>query len=180
MKKCFLLFLSLLFAAAANLHLCVRLCTPDGACSEGYALPGLARGLLAARAAAEELLPGAAQMPETRACLSLSLRSPGRDPPSLSDWLLRKTEGVVLLQGLTANGLFLGCTEDREALEQALLQQLSGASPPGAVAGRYTGQLALREVYTRPDRAASIEDLCLLVGGLVPVIYTDSAGRIVA
>ena len=180
MKKCFALLLALLFAAAANLHLCVRLSAPDGALSEWYTPACLGRGQLAWRAAAEELLPDTARWPKTSPRLALSLRPPGRDPPAASDWLLLQTEGIARMDGLYANGVFLGCTEDRQALKNALQQQLSLARPPGAVSGRYTEQLALRTVYSRTDCAISTEDLCLLVGGLVPVIYCDRAGRVLA
>ena len=50
--------------------------------------------------------------------------------------------------------------------------------PQTAVSGNISGRLELRRVYTRADANTDDADMLLLVTGMAPVIYLDSAGRL--
>lgn len=179
MKKGICTILALLMTAAANLHVCARLCAEDGETAEASSLVACVRGIRAAEAAADEITERQGAPPGIRLKLALA-RAPSEDAAAVSDFLLRRTEGVVLREGCRVNGLYLGCTAEGDELREALRRHIFGTRPPGAVSGRYTGEIDIRPVYTRPGRESTAEDLCLLVTGLVPVMYTDGEGKVVA
>ena len=177
MKKAIWLILALLLAAAANLHLCARL-SAGGETAEGlFSLAAAGRGLLAAEAAASELTE--ARPPGLRLRLALSPAPPSEDAGRVSDLLLRHTDGVVLREGCSAGGWYLGCTAEGEELREGLRRYIFGTRPPGALSGRFSGQVEIAPVYTRSGRESTPEDLCMLVTGMIPVIYTDPSGAVV-
>lgn len=177
MKQMICMILALLFAAAANLHICARL-SPSGAEPAGaFSLSACVRGIRAAEAAAAELSDELGAPPGQGLRLGLSLRPPSEDAGPVSDFLLRQTEGVAMAEGCTVSGEYIGCTAEGDKLREALRRQIFGTRPPGAVSGRFTEEIDIRPVYTRPGHESSAEDLCMLVTGLVPVIYTDGEGN---
>ncbi len=173
------MILALLLTAAANLHLCARLRAGDGETLGTYSFAACLRGIRAAEAAADEITAKQGAPPGTGLRLTLSLRPPSEDARPVSDALLRSTEGVAVCEACRVNGLYLGCTAEGEALREALRRHIFGTRPPGAVSGRYTEEIELRPVYTRPGLETDAGDLCLLVTGLVPVMYTDEEGKTV-
>ena len=177
MKKAICMILALLLTAAAQLHLCARVSVEGETLPALFSLRAVGRGAAAALAAADEILTDRGGPPGWSVGLALSLRPPSGDASPVSDRLLRAAQGVVLREGTYVNGLYIGCVSDGEALREALRVQLYGNRPPGAVSGRYAEQIELRPVYTRPGAEISVEDACLLVTGLVPVIYMDGEGR---
>lgn len=180
MKKAICMILALLLTAAANLHVCLRL-SGDEAAPEGlYSLYACTRGIRAAEAAAAELSDEQGAPPGLEAKLVLSLPPPSEDAGPVSDNLLRRTPGVALREGCSVNGLYLGCTAEGDKLREALRRHIFGSRPPGAVSGRFTEDIDIRPVYTRAGRESTAEDLCMLVTGLVPVMYSDGEGRVVA
>lgn len=179
MKKAICMILALLMTAAAQLHLCARVSVGGEALPYLFSLSAVARGAAAARAAADEIRTDGDGPPGMTVRFGLSARPPTGDAAPLSDRLLRAAGGVVLRDGVCVNGLYIGCVADGEKLREALRVQLYGNRPPGAVSGRYTEQIELRPLYTRPDREISTEDACMLVTGLSPVIYMDEEGKVV-
>ena len=179
MKKAICMILALLLTASANLHVCARLGAEDAA-SERFSLWACARAVRAAEAAADELSDELGAPPGQKLYLTLSLRPPSEDAAALCDALLRQTPGVERSEGCRADGLYLGCTAEGDRLREALRRYIFGTRPPGALSGRFDGTIELAPVYTRRGCERSAEDLCMLVTGLLPVIYTDSEGRVVA
>ena len=177
MKKAICLILALLFAAGANLHLCARVSAGDETAAGVFSLAALVRGVFAAEAAAAELTE--ARPPGLRVRPALSLRPPSEEAAAVSDLLLRHTEGVAVRTGCRVDGVWLGCTAEGEELAEALRRHIFGTRPPGALSGHFDGELELAPVYTRPGRETSPGDLCMLVTGLLPVIYTDPSGAVV-
>ena len=103
----------------------------------------------------------------------------GEYMPEVSDLLLRHTDGVVLREGCSAGGWYLGCTAEGEELREGLRRYIFGTRPPGALSGHFSGQVEIAPVYTRSGRESTPEDLCMLVTGMIPVIYTDPSGAVV-
>ena len=163
MKKAIWLILALLLAAAANLHLCARLSAGGETAEDLFSLAAAGRGLLAAASG-------------LRLRLALSPAPPSEDVGRVSDLLLRHTDGVVLREGCSAGGWYLGCTAEGEELREGLRRYIFGTRPPGALSGHFDGELSFAPVYTRPGRESTPEDLCLLVTGMLPVVYTDPSG----
>ncbi|MBQ5977599.1 MAG: hypothetical protein IJL51_05650 [Oscillospiraceae bacterium] len=180
MKKGICMILALLLTASANLHVCARLSADSGAVSELFSMGAVVRGLRAAEAAAAELSDGLGAPPGLKASLVLSLPPPSDAAGGVSDFLLRQTPGVALRAACRVNGLYIGCTAEEDKLREALRRHIFGTRPPGAVSGRYTEEIEIRPVYTRPGRESTAEDLCMLVTGLVPVMYTDGEGKVIA
>lgn len=176
-KKAVCLILALLFAAAANLHLCARLSVGGETAGELFSPLAVVRGVRAADAAAAELTQ--ARPPGLKLWPALSLRPPSESAAAVSDLLLRHTEGVAVRTGCRVDGQYIGCTADGEALAEALRRYIFGTRPPGALSGHFDGTVELAPVYTRPGRETSPADLCMLVTGLLPVIYTDPTGAVV-
>ena len=180
MKKGICMILALLLTASANLHVCARLSEDSGAVSELFSLGACVRGLRAAEAAAAELSDGLGAPPGLKAGLVLSVPPPTTEVGKVSDFLLRHTPGVALRAACRVNGLYIGCTAEEDKLREALRRHIFGTRPPGAVSGRYTEEISIHPVYTRPGRESTAEDLCMLVTGLVPVMYTDGEGKVIA
>ena len=179
MKKAIGMILALLLTASANLQICARLSADDSAESRVCSLGACVRGLRAAEAAAGEITERQGAPPGIRWKLAVAL-SPSEEAAEVSDFLLRHTEGVAVCEGCRVNGLYLGCTAEGDKLREALRRHIFGTRPPGAVSGRYTEEIDIRPVYTRPGRESPAEDLCLLITGLAPVMYTDGEGKLVA
>jgi len=86
-KKLMLLVLALMFMAFSNLRVCCRL-TVDGEAVPGSFSPVSADiAVTAAERAAEEILPGFADMPETERHYMLSLSRPDGSRAELADAL---------------------------------------------------------------------------------------------
>lgn len=180
MKKGICMILALLLTASANLHVCAVLSADSGAGSELFSLGACVRGLRAAEAAANEITERQGAPPGLQARLRLSLAPPAEASTEVSDFLLRLTPGVAVAEACRVNGLYIGCTAEGDKLREALRRHIFGTRPPGAVSGRYTEEIDICSVYTRPGRESTAEDLCALVTGLVPVMYTDGEGKVIA
>ena len=172
------MILALLLTASANLHVWAVLSADEGAAGP-FSLGACVRGLRAAEAAADEITERQGAPPGVRWKLAVA-PAPSEDAAEVSDLLLRHTEGVVLAEACRVNGVYIGCTAEGEKLREALRRHIFGTRPPGAVSGRYTEEIDIRPVYTRPGREKTAEDLCLLVTGLAPVMYVDGEGKVVA
>ncbi len=173
------MILALLLTASANLHVCAVLST-DGGAAGPFSMDACVRGLRAAEAAANEITERQGAPPGLQARLRLSLAPPAEEAAAASDFLLRQTPGVAVAEACRVNGLYIGCTAEGDKLREALRRHIFGTRPPGAVSGRYTEEIDIRPIYTRPGRESPAEDLCMLVTGLVPVMYVDGEGRVVA
>ena len=172
-KKSLLLLAALLLTLGANL----RPCWDYGSLAPACGLRTAARAERAARAAAEELLPGAAAQPAAARRLRLRLRRPEGDARLLSDALLRATPGVALRDEVRLNGARLGWVADGESLRAALDAYVQNTLPTWAVGGRLSGELRLRRLYTRDGPVSAERDMLLRITGAAPVFYYDATGR---
>lgn len=179
MKKVFTLCLALLLTAALQFYPGLRLSVGGLPLDGCFSLRSALRGVLAARAAADELLPGEATLPRIRAAAVLSRHPPSQETSPVSAALLEQTEGIAVREGCFVNGIYLCCALDGERLRQELRRQIYANRPEGAVSGRYVEEVAVRQVYTRPGRELSPQDAGLLVSGMTPVMYTDREGKVV-
>ena len=148
----------------------------------GQTLPpcGLRASTLAeetARAASEEILRGAAVLPEVHRRLRLSLRRPEADACLLSDALLCATEGVVRRDEVRVDGVRLGWVEDGGALREGLRDYIANTLPTWASGGVLTRELTVRPLYTHDGYLTAPRDMLLLVTGAAPVFYYDETGR---
>ena len=179
MKRGFWLIPALLLAALCWLRPGLRL-SVNGERMEGAISPSAAlRGLRAAEEAAAELQRGEEAPPALRLLPALTLAPPSEDAAAAADFVLRRTAGVVVREGCRADGIWLGCTDEGDRLREALRRHIFGTRPPGALSGHFSGQVEIAPVYTRSGRESPPEDLCMLVTGMIPVIYTDGEGGVV-
>lgn len=176
-KKSLMLLAALLFCAASHLRPCVD-CEIDGAGTvPGCSLRAAARAERAARAAAEEILPGPAALPGVNRHLRLRLRRAEGDARLLSDALLRATEGVAVRDEVRVDGKRLGWVADGAALREALAEYIGNTLPTWAEGGVLTRELTIRTLYTRSRPLTATRDMLLLITGAAPVFYYDAAGR---
>ena len=134
----------------------------------------------AARAAAEEILPGPAALPAVRRHVRLRLRSPERDAGLLSDAVLRATPGVTVSRAVYVGGHLLGAVAEEEDFRARLQRYIENTLPTWACGGALSRELVLRTQYSRAGRETEPEDMLLLVTGKVPVLYYDDSGRVAA
>ena len=176
-KKLVLVGCALLLTLGANLNVgwCISL--------EGDALDGnwssecIRRATMAARLAAEEILPGKAVLPQVERRLSLSFRKPAEDVSELSHALLCRTPGVSLSDFVLVNGVTLGCVADGDILLDELRSFVANQMPNAASYGSYSGDISIDPRYTRSGKETPFSDMVLLVSGMAPVFYVDAEGR---
>ena len=91
LKKTMLLLAAFLLCAAANLRVQYDVEVAGEMLALGCSAGAIKRAEEAARAAAEEILPGNAALPEAKRRLRLTLRKPTEETRRLTDALLRAT-----------------------------------------------------------------------------------------
>lgn len=174
-----MLALALLFMLAANLRLCYRVYVDGERCEGLYSRRAVSRGTEAARAAAEELLPGEAILPEIRKRPSLTLREPESSGAELCGAILSRTEGVARLYSVSAGGVCFGTVAEPEKLEEKLRASLYSRMPPTSGHARFAEPIELRPVFSRVGTDTPFREMAQLVSGAVPAIITDGEGHII-
>ena len=140
MKKTLLLLLSAGFVLGAHLHPCCDFEVAGQRLELGCTIAAARRAEWAASAAAEEILPGAPELPEARMHVRLRLKKGTDNAPALSDALLRATPryrpagdglggGALLRRGERWGGLY-GAAAGLPGKHPARLGQGRGAEPP--------------------------------------------------
>ena len=177
LKKAILLTLALGFAVCSHLRPSYDFSLGglflDTNCSRAAAR--MARE--AALAAAEEILPGRAELPEARAHLRLSFRPGADSAPELCGALLEATPGIMLGEAVYVHQRRLGTVRDAGAFARSINEYIENTLPTWASSGAVRG-LELRRCYTRTDFEIPAGDMIMLITGLSPVMYTDGNGRI--
>lgn len=177
-RKILLLAAALAFLWLSNLKLCCAV-TVDGRELEGlYPLSAADRGRSAARAAAEEIVPGPALLPQPELSYRLSLRPARGSMEDICCALLESTPQVQLHQAVYINSVYLGSVEQREELLTALRQFITGQLPSWAEHGYLSQELSFREQYGRSGGTTPVEDMVLLVSGMAPVMYSNGEGYV--
>ena len=135
------------------------------------------RAEAAARAAAEEILPGPAAVPTLKRHVRFSFRAGDRESPQLSDTLLCSTPGVALRETVWVGDRCLGAVSDAAAF-QAQLQDYLASTLPSWASGSMLGRpLRVVRCYSRDGYVSTAGDMVLLVTGAVPVFYYDNEGN---
>ena len=177
LKKSIILSLALLFAVGSHLRPRLDFTVSgqriDTACSIAAAKAAKA----AALAAAEEILPDKASLPECKQHMRLSFRKSADSAPLLCDSLLCATKGVMSGSVVYVDGLRLGVIEDAESFRSQFAQYIGNTLPTWAKGGSVRG-MALIPRYTRAAFEVSDNDMIMLVTGLSPVMYYDGKGRV--
>lgn len=173
-----LLLLALLALLGAHLHPQYRVSVEGMELPGRYSAAALREGRRAAEEAAGEILRYEAKMPAVERRLCLSLRPAGDDVPALTAALLRPVSGIGEADAVYVNGVRLGTVADGERFCERLRDSIRTQMPQTAVSGNISGRLELRRVYTRADANTDDADMLLLVTGMAPVIYLDSAGKL--
>ena len=176
-RKGMLLLLALWLLAAAN----VRIAWDAEVAGERLALGGSLRAVEraeeAARAAAEEILPGSAVLPRARRRLRLTLRRPAENAPALTEALLRHTPGVALRENVYLGETRVGAVTDAAAFRARLRAHIENTVPDWAWGGMLSKPLLIERCWGRSGYASSPGDMVLLVTGIAPVLYYDAAGN---
>ena len=176
-KKALLLLLSLGFVLGAHLRPCCdfevagqRL---DLACTPAAAR----RAERAAVFAAEEILPGRAELPEVKTHVRLRLKKGADQAPELADGILRATPGVALRETVWAGERCLGAVSDGADFAARLKSYLESTLPSWARGGVLSRPLTVKRGYGRAGFVSTPGDMVLLVTGAVPVIWYDGEGN---
>ena len=178
LKKSILLILALSFAIGSHLRPVCDFTLGTETVQRGCSPAASRHAAEAARAAAEEILPGTAELPQVQRHVSLTLGRPADKAPMLCDALLKNCPGVMSAQAVWADGKRLGCVRSGAALCSALNEYIENTLPTWANSGHLSAQFQLQPMYTRSAFEVSHHDMVLLLTGLAPVMYTDGKGRV--
>ena len=177
LRKLCALSAALLGLLAANLHV-VCAVGFGGAAPEGaYSPAAVRRGLAAAEATAEEILPGEGSAAAPVLRYSLRLRPPSDDARYVADAALRATEGVAVLDGVYLDHVLLGAVKNGARFAGRVQAWLFDSMPWRAYEAGFVEPFALRPLYARESSA---QDPALLLDALArtaQVWYVDAEGR---
>ena len=178
-SRALLLSLALLFSLAANLNLVCRVGVNGNWDEAVYSLGDARRAEQAAAAAAEEILPRRARMPEIEHRVFLSLRPPLAGSRHLSARILAEVPGVSRFYAVRAAGRTFGVVADRDKLEERLRAALYVSMPRTAVRAEYDEGIEL-PVYGRSGSAVSPSEMARAVSCVVPAVFLDAEGKRIA
>lgn len=176
-QKAILLGLALLLVFASHLRL--RCDAELDGRRLGLACSPLAldRAETAARACAEEILPGAAELPACRRHYALSLKRPAQTAPALCDALLQGTEGVAVQNAVYVGETCVGLVSDRAEFSRRLGAYIENTLPAWARGGILSKPLRVVTRYGREAYVSTPGDMVLLVTGAAPVFFYDGEGN---
>lgn len=177
-KKILLCAFSLLLMLLGNLRLGCRLSINGTELDGIYAPRDVRRAEQTALAAAQELVPGYAMLPDLEKEWALSLIPPRGGRFLVTDAILSSCPGVKKGHGVYVNGVLLGTVSDGELLREKTRDYILNQMPNSAVFGTISGDLEIKPVYTRKNHDTNYDDMLLLISGMAPVIYTDEYGRL--
>jgi hypothetical protein len=178
LKRSILLILALGFALGSHLRPVCTFTLGEKTVQSGCSPAAARQAIKAAQAAAEEILPAAAELPHARRQVALCLSRPADKATELSDALLRSCPGVMAAEAVFAGGGRLGCVRSGAALCSALNGYIENTLPTWANSGHLSAEFELQPMYTRAVYEVSHHDMVLLLTGLAPVMYTDGKGRV--
>ena len=179
-SRALLISLALLFTLAANLNLVCRVGVNGNWDETIYSLGDARRAELAATAAAEEILPRRARMPELAYRVFLSFRPSTAGSRHLSARILAEVPGISRFYAVHAAGRSFGVVADRDRLEERLRAALYVSMPRTAVRAGYAEGIELIPVYGRSGSALSPSEMARAVSGVVPAVFLDTEGKRIA
>lgn len=175
-KKLLLSVFALGLAAAANTHLCCTVWVDGQRLDDLYSPPDCDRANTAALAAAEEIMPGQASLPQLSRSYGLSLSPPGGLSRDISQALLDSSPGIERGEGVYVGEEYLGSVDDREQLLSRLRSFIMSQLPTWAESGYLSRQVRTVTQYGRQGSHTPVDDMVLLISGVAPVMYSDGSG----
>ena len=177
LRKTAWLLAALLLFAAANVRLRWDCEVAGETLALGCSARAAQRAAEAARAAAEEILPGEAALPQMKRRARLTLRLPEREAPGLADALLRAVPGVELREYVYLGDRRVGAVTDAAAFRLKLRGYIDNTVPDWAWGGVLSKPLRIERCWGRTGYASAPGDMVLLVTGIAPVFYYDAEGN---
>ena len=178
LKKILLLVFALCFAVASHLRPVCNFSVGSQFVASDCTPAAARRAKEAALAAAEEILPGKAELPEAKRYIRFGFGARCDSAPALCDALLKNTEGVMAGEAVICEGERLGCVGSGYELCTALNLYIENTLPTWANSGHLNSRFELVPMYTRAAYEVSCDDMVMLLTGLAPVMYTDGMGRV--
>ena len=176
-RKACMLALALGFVLLAHLRPCCDFELAGERMDLSCTPAAVRRARTAALAAAEEILPGPAALPEGKTRMRLTLGPRADRAPELADALLRGVPGVALRETVWVGERCLGAVSDGAAFTGTLRDYVANTRPSWACGGVLSQPLTLRRSYGRAGYVSTPEDMVLLVTGTAPVIWYDGEGN---
>ena len=177
LKKTILLFAALVFVVGSHLRPSCDYELGDVCIASGISPRAAAAAELAAHEAAEEILRAHTVLPAFRKRTCLRFAKPSDDARSLTDALLRATEGIMLRDEVRVDGVRLGWVADGEALREAVSRFITDTCPVWASGGVLSREMRIRRLYARDVYLTAQADMVLLITGAAPVFYFYQTGR---
>ena len=135
------------------------------------------RGLAAAGAAVEEILPGEGAAEEPTLRCALSLRPAAGESRRVADAALRATAGVAVLDGVYLDHRLLGAVENGARFAGRVQAWLFDSMPRRAYDAGFVEPFELRAVYTRAGAERAPAALLETLARTAHVWYVDVDGR---
>lgn len=174
----------LLACLVALLALCAAYVRPAYTVSVGgIELPGKwSRGdidaaVRSAQAAAEEISRGDAALPELETRLTVNLSSSSGNSSELTLALLAGASGVEQAWDVLVDGVAVGRTDDRTALDEILMAAIAEVAPADSTRTGFDSEITLKEVYVPTGRHTDLMELSSRIRSLVRVSYVTSDGQ---
>ena len=178
-RKLWAVTAALLGVLLVNLHVCCAVGF-DGAPPEGsYSPAAVRRGMAAAEAAAEEILPREGEAAAPRLWFTLSLSPPEGESRAVADASLRATEGVAVLDGVFLGARQLGVVSNGARFAGRLQAWLYDGMPRGARSAGFCEAPELRPVYAREGAAQDAGELLDAVAAMARPWYADADGHMI-
>lgn len=177
LKKALILGFTLAFAVCSHLRPSLDF-SVNGQYVDSSCTPAAAKSAQAAAlAAAEEIVPGPAFLPEYSQHMHLTFGKRSNKSPLLTDALLSSSPGVLKGSCVYVDDFRLGVVKDAKSFRSEFSEYISNTLPTWAKGGSVRG-MALIPRYTRASFEVSDNDMIMLVTGLSPVMYYDGKGRV--
>ena len=177
-------FIALTGAAAllicSGLHRCCDVEIGGQVIVRGCSVPAVRYAEQTARLAAEEILPGEAELPGLTRHYYLSLFPGAETCPELTDAILRATPGIAVRSAVYIGSTRLGTVRDSAEFIERLKSYILSTMPTWAVCGSLSQAVDIRPQYCRSGIDASFDDMIQLVTGRAPVLFSDGKEHISA
>lgn len=176
-RRVWLLSAALLGLLAVNLHVSCAVGFGGEPPGGRYSPAAVRRGMEAAGAAAEEILPGEGAPAAPQLRLSLSLAPPEGGSAAVADASLRATPGVTVLDGVFLDRQQLGAVSSGARFAGRVQAWLYDSMPRTAREAGFVEILTLRPLYAREGAERDPGELLRELTATAQVWYTDAEGN---
>lgn len=166
-QRWLLLALAALFVLAANTRLCCMV-EVDGERLDGLYSPlAVTAGEIAARKAAQEITTAQSPPVKCKRIYTLTLRAPQGSAQTVSDAILRASDGVAEGCGVYAGGKPLGYVPSGAIFLERLHREIYSSLLPDEYAPT-EGTIMMKQGYTRQENICTYEEMAARVFGIMP------------